>query len=153
MTSPYWTATETCKGCGRPSVARSYLCEDCRRLMQRVETRKDAEKRGRKVDKESRLRALSEQWDGNSGCFRCHFTDVPLTGKHGETNYPTWEHLTPGDESSVRLVADLVNRMKADMTEEEFRGMVIALAAKFKEGQFDESVFPKRNRRTGQESP
>jgi hypothetical protein len=48
----------------------------------------------------------------------------------------------PGDEASVVLVADLVNRMKSDMTDAEFRGMVTALASHFGGSEFDHAAFP-----------
>jgi hypothetical protein len=42
----------------------------------------------------------------------------------------------------VGVFADLVNRMKTDLSEEDFRRMVAALARKFENGEFDESAFP-----------
>jgi len=50
--------------------------------------------------------------------------------------------LIPGDESSVVLLADVVNKMKTDMTEEQFKTMVRALARRFDGHPFDESAFP-----------
>lgn len=148
VVAPYWAPHPTCRACSRPSVPGSYLCDPCRRLMGRLETRKDPTGRGRVIDKQARLRAMQEQWDKQEQCFRCRFTDIPLTGDYGSTSFPTWEHLTPGDESSVVLVADLINRMKADMTEPEFKSIVHALAQKFKGKPFDEEAFPRRERRT-----
>ena len=40
------------------------------------------------------------------------------------------------------LVADLVNRMKSDMTHDEFRAMVTALARHFDGSDFDDAAFP-----------
>lgn len=147
MNDKYWSPSDMCKGCGRQSVSGSYLCDICRRLMRRIDTRKDADGRSRISDKEARLSALRSQWDGESECFRCYFTGIPLTGTHGSTDHPTWEHRVPGDEKSVVLVADLVNRMKADMTEDEFRRLVKALARHFDGEGFEEEAFPRRTRR------
>ncbi len=61
---------------------------------------------------------------------------------HGSRRSATWEHVIPGDESSVVLVADLINKMKGDMQEDEFRSVVTALARFFSEGYFDETAFP-----------
>jgi hypothetical protein len=93
---------------------------------------------------------MCEQWSPNAQAFVCYYTGVPLTEEYGSTRHATWEHLTPEDEGSVKLVADLVNRMKADMTDSEFRSMVAALARMFEGGDFDESVFPRRPRRVNQ---
>lgn len=84
---------------------------------------------------------MKNQWDGR--VFRCYYTGIPMTGGFPSRDYPTWEHRTPDDESSVVLVADLVNKMKVDMREDEFRAMVRALAAAFAGGEFDPSAFPR----------
>jgi hypothetical protein len=53
-----------------------------------------------------------------------------------------FEHQTPGDESSVVVTCALVNRMKTDLTDDEFRTMVQALARMFDGDKFDEGAFP-----------
>lgn len=85
---------------------------------------------------------MQRQWDSEIGAYRCHYTRTPLDPSHGTRRYATWEHLTPGDESSVVLVADLVNRMKSDMTDAEFRAMVSALARSFDGMPFESDAFP-----------
>lgn len=57
--------------------------------------------------------------------------------------YLAFEHRTPGDEATVVVTCALVNRMKTDLTEEQFRAMVFELARVFVGGSFDERVFPK----------
>jgi hypothetical protein len=91
----------------------------------------------------ARLAALQRQWDPKAGAFRCHYTGITLIDAHGSRRSATWEHVTPGDESSVVLVADVVNKMKGDLTEEEFRVFVRALARHFDEPGFDEGLFPR----------
>jgi len=85
---------------------------------------------------------MRRQYDTAKDVFRCYYTDVPLTGEKGSRRYATWEHLTPGDQASVVLAADLVNKMKSDMTDAEFRVMVWALAARFSGTPFVEALFP-----------
>jgi hypothetical protein len=51
-----------------------------------------------------------------------------------------FEHRTPGDEASLVVTCDLVNRMKTDLTEEEFKAVVAELAKVFTGGTFDERV-------------
>jgi hypothetical protein len=140
---PYWTPSPDCRVCGRQSVPGSYLCSVCRQLIRRVDTRKDSLGRGWRIDKKARLEALCKQWDRTVGAFRCHYTRMRLlTDPYGSRRYATWEHVIPGDESSVVLVADVVNKMKGDMREAEFRAIVRALARYFDGGQFDESSIP-----------
>ena len=132
----------TCTICQEVSIPRSYLCIRCRALRERIETRKRPDGRGRKVDSDARLWAMRDQWDENERVFRCKYTGVPLSEVPGSRRYATWEHVTPGDEASVVLVADLVNKMKGDMTEPEFRDMVAALARRFEGHDFDPNDFP-----------
>ena len=142
MAAHRWSPSPNCKGCDRESVPGSYLCNRCRRLRDRIQTRKDAFGRGRKVDKEARRKALFSQWDPAIGAFRCYYTGIALTDNFGSRRYATWEHRDVGDESSVVLVADLVNKMKSDMTEDEFGAMIRALCRHFDGQPFDESAFP-----------
>jgi hypothetical protein len=53
-----------------------------------------------------------------------------------------FEHRTPGDEASVVVTCALVNRMKTDLTEEQFKAMIAELAKVFTGGTFDERAFP-----------
>lgn len=110
--------------------------------MRRVETRNDAGGTGRSIDGAARLAALQRAWDSAISGYRCYYTGVPLNDRLGSRRYATWEHLMPGDEASLVLVADLVNRMKSDMTDAEFRGMVAALAGHFGGSEFDHAAFP-----------
>jgi hypothetical protein len=107
-----------------------------------VDIRKDASGRGRKLNMQARREAMSKQWDSSIDAFRCFFTGVPLSEDKGSRRYATWEHREPGDESSVVLVADLVNKMKSDLKEDEFRAMVKALARHFDGLSFAMSAFP-----------
>lgn len=110
--------------------------------MARVEIRKNAEGRGRSVDKQARLRAMQKQFDPSIDSYRCHFTGVPLTLTPGTRRSAEWTHLTACDESSVVLACKLVNRMQTDLTEAEFHRLVKALARRFDGEPFDESAFP-----------
>jgi len=87
---------------------------------------------------------MCAQWNDEAKAFLCHFTDLPLTDRvPGSRTSATWEHLTPGDPWSVVLAADLVNKMKGNMTEAQFRRMVVALADHFRTNEpFDRKAFP-----------
>src|SRR4051794_37440405 len=138
----YWAASPTCRACGGESWPGSYLCERCRRLMGRVELRKNPDGTGRSIDKRARLRAMQWQFDPTIDAYRCYFTGVPLSFDFGSRRSAEWTHLTAGDESSVVLASKIVNGMQSDLTELEFEALVKALAVRFSGGQFDERAFP-----------
>ena len=123
----------TCSICGRPRHPRAQLCKRCKKLSDRLDTR-------RKADKKARVRALQLAWDGS--VFRCHYTGVPLDeNDHHAPQYLTFDHRTPRQEQDVVVAAACINDMKSDLTEKEFRAVVIQLAQKFQGGQFDEHVL------------
>jgi hypothetical protein len=81
----------------------------------------------------------------SEGAFHCFYTGVALIhdgSRWRDHRYLAFEHRDPGDETSVVVSCSLVNRMKTDLTEEQFRTMVAELAKVFAGGSFDESRFP-----------
>ena len=108
-------------------------CKRCKRLLDRVDIRK-------KPDKEARVRALQKAWDGEG--FRCYYSSIKLVEDNPkDPRYITFDHLTPRKESDIVVVAAVINDMKSDMSDDEFRLMVLQLAIRFKGGKFDERVF------------
>lgn len=91
---------------------------------------------------------------GSNGVPRSKRSCVPIRGialseKSGTRRYATWEHVMPGNASSVVLTADLIDKMKCDSSEQEFRTLVRALAAAdFDPQEFDESAFPEDRHRS-----
>ena len=124
--------SRTCLVCGRASGAKHY-CETCGRLLSPGK---------RKGSRAARLRALHDQWDRDLQAFTCKYTMVVLTHAGG-ARHAEWEHRKPRDPESVVLVAAVVNRMKADLTEPEWNAMLRALYATRIEGKpFNEGAFP-----------
>jgi len=108
--------------------------------------RRDSLGKLRKPDREARKRALRKAWSPDARCFRCHYTGIALnTDDHHDHRYLSLEHQTPGDETKIVVVSALINRMKTDLSDREFRRMVSALARKFEGEDFDEAAFPDRN--------
>jgi hypothetical protein len=134
---PWYSPSETCRICTERSEPDStaFLCQRCRRIYRQG---------GPGVKKkEARYRAMRKQWNGEEKAFLCHFSHLPLTDVPGSRISATWEHLTPGDEWSVVLAADLVNKMKGHMTETQFEKMVLALADHFQNKKpFNPKAFP-----------
>jgi hypothetical protein len=118
-------AIHNCTVCGQPRHHLAYCCKACKKLLDRIETR------GRRPNRNARLNALRNAWDGK--CFRCFYTGWPLCidDPHNPF-YLTWEHRTPRDEADIVVAAALVNNMKSDLTEDEFRELIIGLADRFR---------------------
>lgn len=135
--------SDPCVVCGAEKHPLAYACTRCKRILDRIETRRDASGAVRRVDRAARLRALQDSWQ--DGSFHCFYTGVALTDdgqRWRDHRYLVFEHRDPGDEASVVVTCALVNRMKTDLTEEQFKGMVGELARVFGGGTFDERAFP-----------
>jgi hypothetical protein len=89
--------------CRRPSGLKDY-CPICDGLLRR-------NRKGQKPNIAARRDALHEQWNEDLHAFTCKYTSIALTHNGGARN-AEWEHVIPGVESSVVLVAAVVNRMK-----------------------------------------
>lgn len=86
------------------------------------------------------MRALQRAWDGES--FRCYYTGITLVEDNPkDPRYLTFDHLTPRNETDIVVAAAVINDMKSDMSDGEFRAMVLELAKRFRGGKFDERVF------------
>ena len=60
---------------------------------------------------------------------------------HHDPLYLTFDHRTPRDEDDVVVCAALINDMKSDTSEAEFREVIRQLASRFSGGDFDERVL------------
>jgi hypothetical protein len=102
-----------CVVCGSDKHSRACACARCKRILDRVEMRRDAAGALRRFDRDARLGALRQS--GRDGAFRCYYTGISLiTGgdRWRDHRYLTFEHRTPGDETSVVVTCALVNRMR-----------------------------------------
>lgn len=101
------------------------LCKRCRKLRDRLEFRYTA-------NKDEWERALKEAWEPERGCFCCRITGVELVVGEEHWPHPRYlerEHVSPGDDSAYIVCAAIINRMKGDMTDPEFRDAVRVVAA------------------------
>jgi hypothetical protein len=134
---------DRCVVCGAGTHRPSAACARCQRILDRVETRRDASGGVRRVDAAARLRALAGSW--HDGAFRCFYTGVSLLEDHSrwrDHRYLVFEDRIPGDGASVVVTCALVSRMKADLSEGQFKLMVAELAKAFDGGPFDQGAFP-----------
>jgi len=94
----------------------------------------------RKHNKAARVDALEEAWDGKG--FRCYFSNILLNEDNPkDPRYLTFDHLIPRQEDQIVLIAAVINDMKSDMDEREFKDMVVQLSSRFSGGPFNEEVF------------
>ena len=127
------SSTKACEICGCSIHPLSYCCKRCKKLIDRINPRQ-------KHDKNARIRALKQAWDGEG--FRCHYSGVRLVeDKHQDPRYLTFDHRTPRRENDIVVAASLLNDMKSDMTEDEFKAMVIQLANRFQGGDIVKEEF------------
>lgn len=125
--------SKACEVCSSPIHPLATLCKRCRKLVDRVDMR-------RKPDRGARIKALRLAWNGEY--FRCHYSGIRLNETNpGDPRYLTFDHRIPRREDEVVVAAACLNDMKSDMTEDEFRAVVVALATRFQGGQFDERVL------------
>ena len=116
--------SDGCEICGDPKHPQAYACDRCRKILRRVEMRRDSLGKLRKPDREARKRALKEAWDPDARCFRCHYTTIELeTDDHRDHRYLSLEHQTPGDETEIVVVG-------ADESDEDGAGALTGLGRK-----------------------
>jgi hypothetical protein len=122
-----------CLVCEGPTHPLATLCRRCKKVVDRVDIR-------RNPNKPARVAALQRAWDGTS--FRCYYSGARLEeADHHSPRYLTFDHRTPRQEDDVVVAAACLNDMKSDLSEEEFRSVVLALAVRFQGGAFDERVL------------
>ena len=122
-------ATNGCEICGKACHSLAYACVDCKRLLDRIYIR------GWKRNLKTRRAALRAAWDGQ--VFRCFYTGWPLTISDPTSPlHFTWEHRTPGSEDDIVVAAALINAMKSDLTERQFRELVIDLGRHFSDSTY-----------------
>jgi len=122
-----------CEVCQEAAPPRATLCKRCRKLVNRVDTR------GR-ANTQARIAALKRAWDGRA--FRCYYTGAALDDTDpSDPRYLSFDHTTPRKGEDVVAAARCINDMKSDMSEDEFRNIVIQLASRFQGGESDAGVL------------
>ena len=131
-----------CQVCGQPRPTRATYCRLCKKILDRADDR-------RAFNRAARLQALDASF--NDGAFHCHFSGWVLTVTDDSSPfYLTWDHRTPGDECDIVVAAALINRVKAELTDEEFRTLVLGLAERFRDPSATvPMVSPRHWRSTG----
>ncbi len=115
---------------GKPHM----LCAACFKISNRAFPKKRGKRKHRRVEAPSRLEwveALKRAKSG--GKFHCGISGVALdTISPGSPLYATLDHVNPSrGNGGWMVVAAVINDMKSDLSTEEFRSVVSALATIF----------------------
>jgi len=70
-------------------------------------------------------------WSRDHGSFVCHYSGAVLTEDPTSPWHISFDHRTPGDERELVVCAQLVNHFKSNLTEQEFRFVVVQLGECF----------------------
>ncbi|MFA5304750.1 MAG: hypothetical protein WDL99_03735 [Candidatus Omnitrophota bacterium] len=125
--------SKECPICRGSTHFLANYCKRCKKLIDRVDMRA-------KINKEARIQALKRAWDGNS--FRCYYTGIKLVeNNHKDPLYLTFDHRIPRKEDDIVVAAAILNDMKSDMDENEFKAIIFQLAEHFKGKEIDEKAF------------
>ena len=125
--------TNNCNVCRTSIHPLAKLCQRCGKYANRVDIRN-------RPNKNARIKALRDAWDGNH--FKCYYSGVVLEEINSKSPlYVSFDHRTPRDEDDIVVAAACINDMKTDMSEIEFRAVVIALSKAFQGGTIDEKIF------------
>jgi hypothetical protein len=82
------------------------------------------------------LQALKESYDPATDSFLCHYTGFAVNLENlGRPWDLTYDHPTPGDGSRLVVAAYWVNVMKTQLSEDEFRAVIIEMARSFETGE------------------
>ena len=129
--------TKFCEVCGDSIHPLAFCCKRCKKLLDRLDTRTHIRR-----NKQARLDALKNGFNKSGKYFKCYYAHTRLNENNPRSpRYLTFDHFVPRDETKMVLTAALINDMKSDMTDEEFRSMVKQLASHFEGKPFNETFF------------
>lgn len=118
-----WRATQ-CRICGKEPVPATRYCARCHKYADDPHFSK------------AQLNALIEAYDPVRDRFICYYTGVPLDEDDpGSPWYINFDHVIPRDGRRLVVAANFINVMKSEMTEEEFRAVIIELARHLETGE------------------
>jgi 5-methylcytosine-specific restriction endonuclease McrA len=123
--------TEECILCGKVPVPHTRYCARCHKLADAPDFSM------------VQLEALIDAYDRDLDAFICHYTGLPLDlTDPGSPLYLNFDHVIPRDNRRLVCAASFVNVMKSEMTEDEFRAVIIELAHHWETGEpFDTNVL------------
>jgi hypothetical protein len=125
-----WYAKE-CLACGLEPLKGFLYCQRCRRIL------------FSEAERTAKREALRKAYDAAAGGFRCHYTGVLLD--LGDTSDPwhlSFDHRLPGRKGNIAVTSVIINNMKSELSDGEFRKVVVELAKHFETGEpYDRDVI------------
>lgn len=118
---PLGQSAEFCEICGAKPPPRRKYCAICSAFVYRA---------GENLARVSAMKRACRK-----GVFFCEYTGLPLELSDTESPlYIEFDHPVPAKKGLLRAVAAFVNRMKTDLSEEEFWAVIHELARFWREG-------------------
>lgn len=111
-----------CKICGKEITSSHSYCQRCKGLLRRKPD----------ITRTTKTRALLSAIRNHE--FHCHYTGIPLLTNKCDKNkarYLTFDHRTPRNNNDIVTCAALINDMKSDMNEDEFKNAILEVAKHF----------------------
>ena len=115
---------ENCEICDKKPMKRGFYCVRCHGIMT-IES----------YDIDAKVRALRAAYDKDIDGFRCHYTGFLLDLKDPASPWLlNFDHCIPGKPGMYRIACQIINQMKSQLSEEEFKKVVLELARHFETG-------------------
>ena len=112
---------QNCEICGKKPMKRGFYCVRCHGIMT-IES----------YDIDAKVQALKAAYDKEVDGFRCHYTGFLLDLKDPASPWLlNFDHSFPGQPGKFWLACQIINQMKTQLSEEEFRKVVMELAEHF----------------------
>jgi hypothetical protein len=123
--------SETCVICGHEPLKGMIYCGRCRKIFHN--------QRDRAAKRKALVKAYNKDVDG----FRCQYTGFLLDlGNNLSPWQLNFDHRIPGRQGDYIVSCRLVNDMKSELSEEEFKKVVIELARHFETGEpYDRDII------------
>jgi hypothetical protein len=119
------TPSRPCAVCRRAASGRSRYCPRCGRILDRARI---------SLPVALIIAALIEAYDSAADAFRCYYSGACLdTDRPRNPFYLVFDHADPGGSRAV-VCARIINEMKKDLLEREFRIVVPALSDHMERG-------------------
>lgn len=132
---PYVTKCLVCEDVLRNNLAN--YCRRCGNILSKVEAGRG------KNDATPYVQAMRKGWDKEDECFKCHYSGIQLNDDDPrDPRYITFDHTALEKGAEMVVTAALIDEMKANLSEDEFKTVITQLAQHFNDSSpVDVSIF------------
>jgi hypothetical protein len=123
---------EKCEICDKKPMKRGFYCARCHGIMTDESYYLDA-----------KVQALKSAYDKRADGFRCHYTGFILDLEEAASPWHlAFDHSLPGQPGKYSVTCQIINQMKSQLSEEEFKKVVLELARHFETGKpYDRDII------------